>query len=97
MAPAMSRLAFQIAGRTLFGQDVSDAADSVGNAFAEVSKYLGYRFTYPLTSFPTSWPTRRNRQFRFAKRELFDIVLSLIRQHRSQARYESGGGAGGAA
>jgi cytochrome P450 len=85
VAPAMSRLALEIAGRTLFGQDLSREADAVGNAFGEVRKYLDYRFNHRFTSLPVSWPTARNRQFKRGMKELTDIVLLLIRMHRQGA------------
>jgi cytochrome P450 len=86
-APAMSRLALEIAGRTFFGQDVRWAAEAIGEAFATVSACLDARFKHPLTSPPVSWPTPRNLRFRRAKQRLFDVVMSLIREHRGQSAH----------
>ena len=88
VAPAMSRLALHIAGRTLFGQDVSRTADAIGSAFAVVRTLLDFRVKHRLTSLPISWPTRRNREFRYAMKELTDIVLSLIRRHPCEAPHQ---------
>jgi cytochrome P450 len=85
VAPAMSRLALEIAGRTLFGQDVASVAGKVASTFGTLAQYLESRFMHPLTSLPASWPTPANRRFRRAKQELTDVVLSLIHRHRSDA------------
>ncbi len=85
VAPAMSPLALTIAGRTLFGQDVDRAADTIGSAYSTLSRYLDFRLKHPFTSLPASWPTPRNRQFKRAILNLKSIVTSLIRQHRNEA------------
>ncbi len=84
IAPQMSRLALAIAGRTLFGRDVSDEADAVGKAFAIGSRYLERRFNRPFTTPPVWTPTPANLRFNRAARTLNEIVLEIIRQRRRE-------------
>ncbi|MFO0844866.1 MAG: cytochrome P450 [Gemmataceae bacterium] len=86
VGPEMSRVALEVAGRTLFDQDVSHEADAVGREFSEVSRYLQARFNKPFTTPPAWVPTPANRRFRRAVRALNDIVSGLIRQRRIEGR-----------
>jgi cytochrome P450 len=78
----MSRLALEIAGRTLFSRDVSGEADAVGNAFAVVGRYLERRFNNALSTPPVWVPTSNNARFKAARRTLNEIVLGFIRERR---------------
>ncbi len=82
----MSRVALAIAGRTLFGRDVSDSADTVGQMFPIAAGYLERRFNRPFTTPPVCVPTPANLRFRRAVRRLNDIVLDLIRERRQEGR-----------
>lgn len=82
----MSQVALVIAGRTLFGQEMSDEVAAIGQAFAIAAEYLQYRLNRPFTSLPAWVPLARNRGFRRAVRTLNDIVLTLIRRRRLEGR-----------
>ncbi|HVR35350.1 MAG TPA: cytochrome P450 [Methylomirabilota bacterium] len=82
VGPEMSRLALEIAGRTLFSRDVSGEADAVGNAFAVVGRYLERRFNNALSSPPVWVPTPNNARFKAARRTLNEIVMGFIRERR---------------
>lgn len=86
IAPEMSRVALAIASRTLFSRDVSQAADSVGQAFGIVARYLEMRFSHAFTSLPSWVPTATNRRFKQAIRTLYQIVLTLIQERRREGR-----------
>jgi len=85
VAPAMSHLALTIAGRTLFGEDVDQAAGTIRSSYSTIGRYLDIRLKHPLSSLPASWPTPRNRQFKQAILNLKSVVTSLIHQHRKEA------------
>jgi cytochrome P450 len=87
VAPAMSHLAFEIAGRAFFGQDVSGASGVIRTEFAKLAAFLDWRFKH-LFAAPVSWPTARNRRFNRASRKLINSVLAIIAQHRQGATDE---------
>ncbi len=86
LAAEMSRLALAIAGRTLFGRDVSAEADTVGTAFGAASGYLERRFNHPLTTPPLWVPTANNHRFKAALRTLHRVVLALVQERRREGR-----------
>jgi cytochrome P450 len=77
----MLRVSLRIAGVTLFGNDISEAADDLGRAYRAGFEYLSYRMNTPFS--PPPWvPTALNRRFARDKRELDKFVLNLIAQRR---------------
>ena len=86
VAAQMQRLALAIASRTLFDRDVSTEADTIGQEFEIVRRYLESRFNHPLTSLPSWLPTPGNRRFKQAMRELNTVVLKLIQDRRREGR-----------
>ncbi|HEX9680544.1 MAG TPA: cytochrome P450 [Anaerolineales bacterium] len=86
MAHEMMRLTLHIAGKTLFGVNVSGEANAIGRAVTEGVQYFAYRSrtVFPL---PLWMPTPRNRRFRAAGRLLDQVVGEIIRQHRSRGEY----------
>ena len=81
LAAETTRLTLQIAGLTLFGVDLSDAASRVGSALRVAFEHLNYRMMYPW-ALPEVIPTRRNRRFLRARRLLDEVVYDVIRERR---------------
>jgi cytochrome P450 len=81
LAQEMTQLTLRIAGETLFGIDLTDAADEVGNAVTlglqEVMRRLMRHFALPL-----SLPTPKNRRFSVALQTLDKVVYSIIAERR---------------
>jgi cytochrome P450 len=86
VGPEMSRLAMAIAGRALFGRDMSDDADTVGKSFTAGASYLERRFNNPFTTPPLWVPSPGNLRFKRALRALNEIVLAMIRDRRREGR-----------
>jgi cytochrome P450 len=77
----MMRLVLNIAGATLFGADVDADADAVGAAQHTIFAFVRHKMDNPLSA-PLWVPTRRNRDYRSAKRQLDGVVLRLIESRR---------------
>ena len=85
VAPALSRLALSIAGRTLFSRDIGHEADEVGRAFAVLANYLESRLNRPFTNPPPWAPTPGNLRFKRATRVLHRIVSEIIARRRRES------------
>ncbi len=81
VATEMMRLTLGIAGKALFGSDISGEADSMGRAVTGVFEYLNYRINH-LYAPPLAVPTPRNLRFRRALRTLDRVVYSIIDERR---------------
>lgn len=84
MSAEMSRLTLGIAGRTFFGRDISDAADTVGSSFAVISRFIDDRISRIGLSWPLCIPTRQNRRFCEARDTLNGLILNLVRERRQE-------------
>ena len=84
VVPEMMRLGLRIASRTLFSTDISDDADSIGQAYRTAFEYVSLKLNGRFLP-PLSLPTRRNRDFRAAKALLDRVVLELIARRRRQS------------
>jgi cytochrome P450 len=82
IGPEMKRLTLAIAGLTLFDRDMSDASDSIAQAFGIGTQFLEHRFNRPFTTPPYWAPTPGNLAFKRAIRRLNEIVLTLVRDRR---------------
>ncbi len=78
----MTRLTLGIAGRTLFGLDLSHHSDRVSHGFDTALAAIGRRGPANL-QVPLWVPTPGNVRFRRALRELNAIVFEIIRRFRS--------------
>lgn len=86
IAQEMMRLTLHVAGKALFGVDVSGEANEIGRAVSEGVHYFAYRSrtVFPL---PLWIPTRRNRRFRASGRFLNHVVDEIIRKRRAGGAY----------
>jgi cytochrome P450 len=83
VVPEMSRVALQIVGRCLFGRDLADDADAVGQAL-NVTLHHTIERAQTLIALPAGLPTPGNLRFRAALRSLDRLVLSLIEERRRE-------------
>jgi cytochrome P450 len=76
-----SRLTLEIAGRTLFGVDLSDPNLELGRAYEGIVEFYTYRSK---TAFPAPlWlPTAQNLRFKAARALLDRAMLEVIRERR---------------
>ncbi len=77
IADEMNRLTLEIAGRTLFGQDISADSDAIGGALYTVLKHFDYLVGAALP-WPERWPTRANREFWRAIDTMNEVVDKII-------------------
>jgi cytochrome P450 len=77
----MMRLVLHIAGATLFGNDLAGDADALGVAERTIIEMVRHKMDNPL-SLPLWAPTRRNRDFRRARRVLDGVVFRIIEARR---------------
>ena len=78
----MMRLTQRIVGQALFTVDLSNDADTVGQAFTKVSQLI---LNYMYAPFPPlRIPTPRNRRLQAAIRLLDTVVYDIIHKHRQQ-------------
>lgn len=77
----MSRLTFQIVGRTLFSADVEAEAQETGHALEVVLRFASEQLDSLLPT-PEWVPTARNREYADAMRVLDGFVYGLIRARR---------------
>ncbi|MBE9028687.1 cytochrome P450 [filamentous cyanobacterium LEGE 11480] len=81
IAAAMIDLSLKMVSRSLFGLDISQSENRVGQAFRTALAYVYSRISNPIS--PPLWlPTPHNRTFRQAKQILDDTVTEIIRSRR---------------
>jgi len=78
----MTRLTMAIAGRTLFGLDLSTQSEQASRSFGAALAAIGRRGPANL-QIPLWVPTPGNRRFRHALRELDGLVYDIIRRFRA--------------
>jgi cytochrome P450 len=80
-----SRLTLEIAGRTLFGVDLSDPNLELGRAYEGIVEFYTYRSK---TAFPAPlWlPTAPNRAFKHVRGLLDRAMLEVIRERRTNPK-----------
>lgn len=83
MIEAMSKLTLRIVGDALFGAALSQRASTVGGAWKILNRQLAERFGN-MRLIPPILPTRYDREFRQARRTLFDVVDSIISERRTR-------------
>jgi cytochrome P450 len=81
VAAEMMRLTLQIVGLALFSTDLSRAADTVRRALKTSFEHVNFRLTH-VPILPDWFPTARNRRFQEARRELDEVVHSIIEERR---------------
>jgi len=83
MIDEMSRLTLQIVGDALFGSVLSPRASSVAASWKVLNRQLVERFSRRRL-LPPILPTRYDREFRRARRTLFDVVDAIIAERRAR-------------
>ena len=90
-----SRLTLDVAGRTLFGDDLHEKAETLGRALVDIFRYL----TYALNHFvvvPRFIPTPLNRALSRAIREVDCLIQGVIERRRATGSSgNTGAGHGG--
>jgi cytochrome P450 len=81
IVPEVMRLVLNIAGATLFGNDLAGDADALGVAQRDIFALVRHRMNNPLAA-PLWVPTRLNRAYRRGKRLLDGVVLRVIESRR---------------
>jgi cytochrome P450 len=80
-----SRLALDVIGRTLLGDDLRDEAESLGRAMVDVFRYFNHALNHFVVA-PRFIPTARNRAFSRALRMMDRLVYRVIeRRERNSA------------
>lgn len=87
IAEAMTRLTLEIIGKTLFGVDVSNQAEQLGEAVRVISQTFVREAGLPF-QLPDWLPLPSKRRFRRAAATLDELVWSMIRQRRASGRDE---------
>ncbi|PHV11815.1 cytochrome P450 [Chitinimonas sp. BJB300] len=80
----MMRVTIDVIGQTMFGADLLDKTDFVGERFPLLLRYAFSSLNNPLL-LPSGWPTARNRAFNRSMKELDVLLYDLINK-----RLESG-------
>ncbi len=83
-----SKLTLEIAGRTLFGVDLSDPNLELGRAYDGIVKYYSYRSSNAFAP-PPNFPTAQNRAFKESRRIMDQAVLETIAQRRRQPKMQT--------
>jgi len=83
MMDEMSRLTLQVVGDALFGSALSPRASSVAASWKVLNRQLVERFSRRRL-LPPVLPTRYDREFRQARRTLFDVVDAIIAERRAR-------------
>jgi len=78
----MTKLTLEIVGKTLLSTDVSGEANEVGQALTYVIKYVNDRIIHPF-NLPPKLPTPKNIRFAKYNKTLYDVVMKIIKEHRS--------------
>jgi len=81
MHEEMVRLTMEVVGQALFSVDLSDASNTLGQAFITTTGHVQYRFNHPLYP-PLSIPTRRNREVKKAMVNVEAILQGMIDERR---------------
>lgn len=84
IAVEMSNLTLTIAGKTLFGLDLSDKAEMFGASLRQALSHVSKKMNNPFT-FPEWLPTEENKQFKNARNNLFQVVDEIIAHRRKAA------------
>lgn len=84
LAAEMSRLAFRVVGRCLFGAELDGCAGPIERSMPVLLGEL-FRRTSSALSFPLWLPTARHRAFRDALRDVDQVVTALISGQRGNA------------
>ena len=82
VADEMSRLTLDVISQTMFSSDVAEYAMSIKEALDVTTKYVFERVRNPMMA-PLSWPTKKNRRFRRALRDLDRVVYRIIERRRT--------------
>jgi len=77
----MMHLTLQIVGKTLFGADVGDDADEIGQAMTTLVKMFNY-LLLPFSEWLEKLPLPQSRRLRRARRTLDDVIYSIIEDRR---------------
>jgi len=80
IAQEMMRVTVDIVSETMFGEDVADKVDVIGESFPRLLRYAFASLTDPFTP-PLHWPTPGNRAFLRARDQLDQLIYELI-EHR---------------
>ncbi|MFO0579069.1 MAG: cytochrome P450 [Polyangia bacterium] len=83
MMEEMSQLTLKVVGDALFGTGLAQHAGQVAAAWKVLNSQLATRFSR-LRLLPPILPTRYDREFREARRTLFDIVDRIITERRAR-------------
>jgi cytochrome P450 len=78
----MMHLTLCIAGMALFGLDLGDEQNAIGNAFQAMAQEMAVYVYFPVP--PLSIPTPRNRRMRAALRTLDSMIYELILERRKE-------------
>lgn len=78
----MKRVTQDIIGRTMFGTDIAEDADRIGDAVDEALQYVARR-SRAIVNVPARWPTPAAQRFDKAITELDGAIYSNIRSRRS--------------
>lgn len=81
LAPEMSRLTLNIAGKTLFDAEVDSKADVIGQTLTDLMEMFP-RILLPFSELLQHFPLPSNRRFEQAKDQLDHIVFSMIEERR---------------
>jgi cytochrome P450 len=79
----MMHVAIYVIGRTLFSTDIRESAGALERVAEHGLEYINHRIRHPL-SMPYAIPTARNRQAKWARRELDGLIGALIEKRRTQ-------------
>ena len=80
----MMRLTVEIAAKTLFGADVTNATTDIDDAMQVIIEYFGLRSTNALLFFMPDWvPTASNLRFRQVAKRMQDLISSIVQQRRA--------------
>lgn len=82
MTEEMMRLTLEVITKTMFGTDVSDQTNKIGEAVQFLSHFIHNRLQNPL-SLPLKIPTPKNLAFQKSTRMINEIIEEIIRQRRT--------------
>ncbi len=81
IAEEMMSVTLQVVSKALLGSDMGNQVAQVGHAFDVINRQLYHR-VQSLLPLPPILPTRRDRQFRAARKSLDDTVAAIIAARR---------------
>jgi cytochrome P450 len=85
-----SRLALDVVGRTLLGDDLREEAETLGRALIDIFKYFNYTLNHFLVV-PRFIPTARNRALSRALREVDRLVQGVIERRQAKSSGDNTG------